>query len=118
MSSFQKGDEDGDLPFILLSKDEASRLYQPWNKSLIVRMVGKNVKCSFMIPRLKSLWKITNQVSGFDLGECYILVKFFDETNLGRVMNGGPHLSQSVDGNWGLNLRRPAYLRQRFGLLS
>ncbi|KAH7847347.1 hypothetical protein Vadar_025014 [Vaccinium darrowii] len=75
---------------IPLSQEDVHRLYQHQSQALIARVIGKNVGCSIMIPILKTLWRLTNPISGFDLGEYFFIVKFSDETDFARAMNGGP----------------------------
>lgn len=88
-SDSQEDMDDMGILSIPLSKEDESCLYQPWNQSLLVRVVGKNVGCGLMIPRLKGLGKLRNPISGFDIGEYYFIVEFSDSTDFARALNGG-----------------------------
>ncbi|KAG5517693.1 hypothetical protein RHGRI_038169 [Rhododendron griersonianum] len=83
-------EEDPSCPSIKLTKEDKIRTRQPWKLSLIIKVVGKSFALSFLMAKLRSLWKMVDTFSGFDLGLGFILVKFKSELDLHRALHGGP----------------------------
>ncbi|XP_028089244.1 uncharacterized protein LOC114289679 [Camellia sinensis] len=82
--------DDCELPCITFSQEELTRIRDPWNQSLIVKLMGRNVSYSLLMNRINSLWKPSGPIHGIDLGNHYYLIKFHLESDLHKVLNDGP----------------------------
>jgi hypothetical protein len=58
-------------------------LCYPWCGSLIVKLLGKNI-------RLKKVWHLARGFELMDVGHGFFMVKFNHEMDWMKVMNDGP----------------------------
>ncbi|KAI8016422.1 hypothetical protein LOK49_LG05G03392 [Camellia lanceoleosa] len=82
--------DDSELPSINFSQKELTRICNPWNQSLIVKLMGRNVSYSLLMSRINSLWKPTGAIHRIDLANHYYLIKFHLDSDLHKVLKDGP----------------------------
>lgn len=83
-------DEDSSCPSIKLSLEDKARIREPWAQSLIIKVVGKSFAFSYIMARVRFLWNPSDAITGIDLGEHFILIKFKSDLDLNNVLNKGP----------------------------
>ncbi|GKU88054.1 hypothetical protein SLEP1_g2363 [Rubroshorea leprosula] len=91
-------DEDSDIdddpndpaPIVLFSKEDKKRMRDPWKNALIIKTFNKTVGYTFLYASIKAQWKPTGKWECIDLGLDYFLVRFQDQVDLNKVINGGP----------------------------
>ncbi|KAI7985130.1 Uncharacterized protein LOK49_LG14G02120 [Camellia lanceoleosa] len=81
---------DSSIPSIALSKEEIDRIRNPWQNSLIVKLMGRSLGYTYLMDRLKNIWKLNSTFIGIDLGNHFFLMKFQDVADLNKVLNEGP----------------------------
>lgn len=62
--------------FIPLTAKDKSRLYSPWQFSVIVKVVGLKVGHQILRQKIYNLWKPTEELPLVDLGSDFFLLKF------------------------------------------
>lgn len=77
-------------PIFHLDESVLSQISYPWQDSLVVKLLGKDMGFLVMRDRLKKLWKPSAGFDILDLGFRYFLVKFDAEEDRSKVMDGGP----------------------------
>ncbi|GMP89185.1 hypothetical protein CsSME_00040863 [Camellia sinensis var. sinensis] len=82
-------DSDTSVPSIALSKEEIDRIRNPWQNSLIVKLMGRSLGYTYLMDRLKNIWKLNSTFFGIDLGNHFFLMKFQDAADLNKVLNEG-----------------------------
>ena len=84
--------EDGNrlLPKVHLDDKVFTELCYPWCDSLIVKLLGKNIGYTQMNIRLKKVWNYAKGFELMDVGHGFFMVKFNQEMDRMKVMNGGP----------------------------
>lgn len=75
-----------------ITKEEHRRLYEPWNKALIVKLLGKNLRPSLMEEQLRRIWKPKGTMFITDLGNFFYVIKLYDDLDYERAIFGGPWL--------------------------
>ncbi|KAI8031517.1 hypothetical protein LOK49_LG01G02367 [Camellia lanceoleosa] len=78
------------IPSISLSKEEIIRIRDPWQNSLIVKLMGQSLGYTYLIDKLKSIWKSSGTFLGINLGNHFFLLKFQEMLELNKVLNEGP----------------------------
>lgn len=78
------------LPRVHFDDKVLEGLSEPWEESLVVKLLGKNLGYYAMKERLLRVWK---PMAGFDImaiGNSLFMVKFEEEVDRTKVINGGP----------------------------
>jgi hypothetical protein len=81
-----------DCPTILLSQKEESRIYRPWKRGVIVKMLGRKIGYKALENRLKQMWVRSGVINIVDLGNDYFLVTFTSKEDQYHAMMNGPWL--------------------------
>lgn len=76
--------------FIPISSSDKSRLYQPWQYSIIVKVYGRKVDHLSLKQKLQTMWKPTESLSLIDLGNEFFLIKYQKEENMNKALHNGP----------------------------
>jgi len=87
-------DEDDELcegmVSLKFSKDEKTRIHASWGKAIIVKIFGHSLGYSFLVERLRSMWKPVGKVDCVNVGHDFFLIKFELQSDLDEVIKGGP----------------------------
>jgi hypothetical protein len=76
-------------PEFVFSKNEEKRIYRPWRRGVIVKLLGKRIGYKALETRLKQMWVRKGVISIIDLGNDYYLVAFtHEEDQYGALMDG------------------------------
>lgn len=63
------------IPFVTLDDKYFQDLCSPLNKSVVIKLLGKNVGYNMMKKRLKKLWKLTRGFDIMDIDDGYYMLK-------------------------------------------
>nr|GLL19518.1 uncharacterized protein LOC109173568 [Ipomoea trifida]GLL19519.1 uncharacterized protein LOC109173568 [Ipomoea trifida]GLL35493.1 uncharacterized protein LOC109173568 [Ipomoea trifida] len=65
-----------DYPVILVTKQEKERLRKPWRRSLIFRVLGRTVSCSYLYQRIQRMWKPESPFEIIPISHDYYIARF------------------------------------------
>ncbi|KAA8549778.1 hypothetical protein F0562_001205 [Nyssa sinensis] len=77
-------------PEIKLSSHTLKRIRQPWQDSIIVKLLEKSIGYKMLCNKVTKLWDLQGDYEALDLGYGYFLFKFDSQANCARVVTGGP----------------------------
>lgn len=77
-------------PGIQFSKKAMTRLCEPWQHALIIKLLGRPHTYNFLHARLQQKWNLKGGWKLIDLVNDYFVVKFDLEEDLNSVLTGGP----------------------------
>lgn len=77
-----------DFSSFILSKTEEKRIYKPWRRGVIVRLLGRRIGYHALETRLKQMWVQNGVVSIIDLSNDYYLVVFTNEDDHNELDHG------------------------------
>ncbi|KAK2981990.1 hypothetical protein RJ640_007582 [Escallonia rubra] len=77
-------------PRIRISPEEMKRLWSPWRRGLIVKLLGRTVGFRLLYQRMKSLWKLRGDFEAVDLGNDFYVVRFQTREDYAHVLLDGP----------------------------
>jgi hypothetical protein len=66
-------------PEFVFSKKEEKRIYRPWRRGVIVKLLGRRIGYKALETRLKQMWVRKGVISIIDVGNDYYLVAFTHE---------------------------------------
>ncbi|XP_028120747.1 uncharacterized protein LOC114318079 [Camellia sinensis] len=66
------------------------KVREPWQKCLIVRILGKNVGYKLFVNRMRKLWNPQADFETLDIGHGFFIVKFEMMEDYSKVYMGGP----------------------------
>ncbi|GLU17797.1 hypothetical protein SLE2022_341500 [Rubroshorea leprosula] len=96
-------DPEDDTPIVLLSKAEKRRIREPWMNAIIIKAFHhRSLGYNYVFPRVKARWKPVGKWDFIDLGLDFLLVRFQDNEDLNKVIQGSPWFI----GPYFLNMRR------------
>ncbi|KAH9725904.1 DUF4283 domain-containing protein [Citrus sinensis] len=78
------------MPFIAFSNRVHERLAHPWEHSVVVKILGRNLGYRVLLTRLKSIWSATKGFTVVDLAQDYYLVRFSNERDVEYALTKGP----------------------------
>jgi hypothetical protein len=81
---------DYECPKFIFSKLEEKRLYRPWRRGVIVKLLGRRIGYKALETRLKQMWVRKGVISIIDLGNDYYLVAFSHEDDQYAALVDGP----------------------------
>ncbi|OMO54403.1 hypothetical protein CCACVL1_27838 [Corchorus capsularis] len=81
---------EGSLPEVIITAEEYKRLWEPWRKTLIVKLLGKTQAFNLLLSKLRSLWNLKAKFSLVDLGNDFYLVKVENPEAYLRILTEGP----------------------------
>ncbi|KAK2399216.1 zinc ion binding / nucleic acid binding protein [Trifolium repens] len=79
-----------DCPILVLSKSEEKRIYKPWKRGIIVKLLGRRIGYKALETRLKQMWVKKGIINIIDLGNDYYLVTFSNELDHATALTNGP----------------------------
>lgn len=77
-------------PGVDVRKEERINLCQPWRKSLIIKVLGKEVGYRFLLNRIQKLWAPKGTLDMIDFKNNYFLVTFSSDQDLDYALQEGP----------------------------
>ncbi|KAJ1410052.1 hypothetical protein SESBI_22287 [Sesbania bispinosa] len=77
-------------PIVKLSRLDKKCLCIPWNRAMIVKLLGKKIGLRLLQTRLSKLWQTTSSMEVIDLENDYFLVRFGNLDDLNHVLENGP----------------------------
>ncbi|KAK2378486.1 zinc ion binding / nucleic acid binding protein [Trifolium repens] len=77
-------------PEFVFSKTEEKRIYRPWRRGVIVKLLGRRIGYKALETRLKQMWVRKGVISIIDLGNDYYLVLFTHEDDKYAALMDGP----------------------------
>ncbi|XP_019234876.1 PREDICTED: uncharacterized protein At4g02000-like [Nicotiana attenuata] len=88
-NEFIRGTYEDDT-FIPISTTDEERLYEPWKYSVIIKLFGRRIAHHLLKNKLIEIWKPTEELPIIDLGSDFFLIKFQQEENMLKALQGGP----------------------------
>jgi hypothetical protein len=79
-----------ECPEFVFSKSEEKRIYKPWRRGVIVKLLGRRIGYKALETRLKQMWVRKGVINIIDLGNDYYLVAFTHEEDKNAAMSDGP----------------------------
>lgn len=58
--------------FIPITSSDKNRLYEPWKKSLIIKLLGKRMSYNLLRTKIQNIWSSTELLNLVDLGNDFI----------------------------------------------
>ncbi|CAI0380090.1 unnamed protein product [Linum tenue] len=83
------GERNGE-PALSVSSSFKTKICAPWQRALVVRLLGTKIGLSTLYSRLRSLWRPTGQLEVLDLDHDCFLVKLGNEQDYFRALTDGP----------------------------
>jgi hypothetical protein len=71
--------DDYECPEFIFSKQEEKRLYRPWRRGVVVKLLGRRIGYKALETRLKQMWVRRGVINIIDLSNDYYLVAFSHE---------------------------------------
>ncbi|KAL9419862.1 hypothetical protein AB3S75_037595 [Citrus x aurantiifolia] len=91
---FEPGDvmvsSDGAMPTIDFSERIQEKLIKPWQNSIVVKLLGKNIGYRVLYTRLKSRWKRNRELSVVDLENNFFLIRLQSYEDVEYALTEGP----------------------------
>jgi hypothetical protein len=81
---------DYECPEFILSKFEEKRIYRPWRRGVIVKLLGRRIGYKALETRLKQMWVRKGSINIIDLSNDYYLVAFTNEEDQYAALMDGP----------------------------
>ncbi|GAU51239.1 hypothetical protein TSUD_129860 [Trifolium subterraneum] len=81
---------DYECPEFIFSKLEEKRIYRPWRRGVIVKLLGRRIGFKALETRLKQMWVRKGVISIIDLRNDYYLVAFSHEDDQYAMLMDGP----------------------------
>ncbi|XP_058753900.1 uncharacterized protein LOC131627062 [Vicia villosa] len=79
-----------ECPNFVLSDREEKRIYRPWKRGAIVKLLGRKIGYKALENRLRQMWVKKGVISIIDLSNDYYLVAFSHEDDKRVAMGEGP----------------------------
>lgn len=77
-------------PTVHIAPSVLEGLNFPWQDALIVSLLGKRIGFRTLKDGLHKVWKLVAGFEMMDIGNGYYMVKFDEQADLSKVMDGGP----------------------------
>ena len=81
---------DGTIPSISFLKKVQDQLTKPWQRSVVVKLLGRYIGYNTFMSMLETMWSDSKGFSVIDLEKDYFLVKFQEETDVVDVLTKVP----------------------------
>ena len=82
--------DDGTMPTIQFSKRIHDKLTKPWQNSVVVKLLGRNIGYKVLCNRLKVMWHMIQDFSLIDLENNYFLVRLHSPEDAVYALTEGP----------------------------
>ncbi|GAU31323.1 hypothetical protein TSUD_315330 [Trifolium subterraneum] len=79
-----------ECPEFVFSKAEEKRIFMPWRRGVIVKLLGRRIGYKALENRLKQMWVRKGVINIIDLGNQYYLVAFTNEEDKNAAISDGP----------------------------
>lgn len=79
-------------PVVDINRERHISLCRPWRKSLIIKVLGKDVGYKFLQEKIHKLWKISGAFELIDIPNNYWLVHLTVDGDFDYALEGGPWL--------------------------
>jgi hypothetical protein len=79
-----------ECPEFVFSKTEEKRIFRPWRRGVIVKLLGRRIGYKALETRLKQMWVRKGVISIIDLSNDYYLVVFTNEEDKYAALMDGP----------------------------
>ncbi|XP_024035693.1 uncharacterized protein LOC112096477 [Citrus clementina] len=91
---FELGDvivgDDGAMPTINFSQQIHEKLVKPWQNSVVVKLLGRNIGYKVLFNRLKVMWHMISDFSVIDLENNYYLIRLNSFEDAVCALTEGP----------------------------
>lgn len=77
-------------PCVQVSLDKYTGYTTYWQKTLIIRTLGKAISFKFLMVRLRQLWKLQESFNLVDIGNNFFIVKINNPDDYWHILTGGP----------------------------
>lgn len=82
--------EEESMPFIAFSSKVHERLVEPWENSVVVKTLGRNLGYRVLSSRLNMIWSSTTGFEIIDLANDYFLIRFNNKKDVEYALTEGP----------------------------
>ncbi|KAL9418366.1 hypothetical protein AB3S75_041218 [Citrus x aurantiifolia] len=82
--------EEEPMPFIAFSSRVHERLVEPWENSVVVKIIGRNLGYRVLSSRLNRIWSSTTGFEIIDLDNDYFLIRFNNKKDVEYALTKGP----------------------------
>ena len=82
--------DDGTMPTIKFSKQIQDKLIKPWQNSVVVKLLGRNIGYKALCNRLKVMWHQIHDFSVIDLENNYFLIRLKSSEDAVYALTEGP----------------------------
>ena len=82
--------DDGSMPVIKFSKWIQDKLIKPWQNSVVVKLLGKNIGYKALCNQLKVMWHQIHDFSVIDLENNYFLIRLKSSEDAIYALIEGP----------------------------
>ena len=82
--------DDGTMPTIKFSKQIQDKLIKPWQNSVVVKLLGRNIGYKVLCNRLKVMWHQIHDFSVIDLENNYFLIRLKSPEDAVYALTEGP----------------------------
>ncbi|KAJ4835907.1 hypothetical protein Tsubulata_006170 [Turnera subulata] len=82
--------EDADGENVVLSDDFKRRLEKPWEKAIIVKLLGREIGYRALQIKIQAMWKPTGPFCIIDLEGNFYIIRFWDNFDYLHALTGGP----------------------------
>ncbi|WJX69456.1 hypothetical protein P8452_53697 [Trifolium repens] len=79
-----------ECPKFIFSKQEEKRIFRPWRRGVIVKLLGRRIGYKALETRLKQMWVRKGVINIIDLSNDYFLVAFSNEEDQYAALMDGP----------------------------
>lgn len=76
VEQYGEDDEDDGCPVIRLSREDKIRLRKPWRQTLIVKVLGRTIGYTYLLRRIRALWKPKAPIELVAFENDYFIVRF------------------------------------------
>ncbi|XP_057432308.1 uncharacterized protein LOC130725066 [Lotus japonicus] len=81
---------DRQLPKLFVDRSVIEGMCSPWKDALVVNLLGKRLGYRIMKTKLSNLWRLSGDFALLDVDNGFFLVKFDQEEDKRKVIDGGP----------------------------
>lgn len=70
-----------------ISSVEKQRLYKPWTKTLIIKLIGKRMGYNILLTKIQKIWNTSDPLNLIDLDNDFYLKRFLSENLYTTFLN-------------------------------
>lgn len=87
----QSENEEGPGKVVVeISAEECKRLWRPWSRALVVKLLGRSISFRVLSQRLTDIWSLNYRIDIIDLEDGYYVIRFYSKEDYTHVLEGGP----------------------------